>query len=71
MLHQLVNMSLGCSCGSQEQSQEAGDVGGRAGEERGRERNGRDERVHASAAFIPVMRRALSNQGQAYKSGHN
>lgn len=29
LLHQLVNMSLGCSCGSQEQSQEAGDVGGR------------------------------------------
>lgn len=29
MLHQLVSMSLGCSCGNQEQSQEAGDVGGR------------------------------------------
>lgn len=29
MLHQLVNMSLGCSCGNQEQRQEAGDVGGR------------------------------------------
>lgn len=69
MLHQLVNMSLGCSCGNQEQRQEAGDVGGR--EEGGRERNGRDEGVHASTAFIPVMRRALSNQGQAYKSGHN
>lgn len=40
-------------------------------QEEGRERNGRDEGVHASTAFIPVRRRALSNQGQAYKSGHN
>lgn len=69
MLHQLVNMSLGCSCGNQEQKQEAGDVGGR--EEGGRERSGRDEGVHARTTFIPVMRRALSNQGQAYKSDHN
>lgn len=59
MLHQLVNMSLGCSCGSQEQSQEMWE-GGR-GKRREEERNGRDERFHASAAFIPVMRRALSN----------
>lgn len=69
MLPQLVNVSLGCSCGNQEQRQEAGDVGGR--EEGGRERNGRDEGVYASTTFIPVRRRALSNQGQAYKSGHN
>lgn len=36
MLQQLVNMSLGCSCGNQEQRQEAGDMGGR--EEGGRKK---------------------------------
>ena len=68
MLHQLVNMSLGCSCGNQEQRQEAGDVGGRG--EGGRE-EGREMEEMKGSAFIPVTRRALSNQGQAYKSGHN
>lgn len=35
MLHQLVNMSLGCSCGNQEQSQETWEGGKREeGEER-------------------------------------
>lgn len=71
MLHQLVNVSLGCSCGTKSRGRRQEPWEGGQREAGGRERNGRDEGVHASSASIPVTRRALSNQGQAYKSGHN
>lgn len=59
MLPRLVNVSLGCSCGNQEQRQEAGDVGGRGREE--------EREMEEMKGSMPVPHSSLSG-GELYQT---